>query len=404
MCRLLAFNIEYMNKLKYLFPLLLALPLLFVACGDDDNDIVTPGPTIDPNTDTASIGSVYYLPEVKAPSKSLDNLILVCEGLWGQDNSKLVNIKDTTLTNDWFRTVNPGMKLGDTGNDIIQVNDTLIAISVNWSNIIQYIYPDGRAIAATEELPNNRKLATDSVRYLYCTSYADHGYVAKIDMVTKKIVATCATGYEPEGIAYYNGKLYIANTGGYSFQEKDHGYETTVEVIDAETMTSIKKIETGCINLYGKMSQCGSFICINSCGDYYDIEPKSIVLNMETDRFKVFDFPATYNCVFGNKFYVIGSSFSYNTYKYVYSMHTIDLPSLTVTDSLVGYEAAQSVIENMQNPYGIYISPYTGHLYVSDARSYATNAYLYEFLPDGGQQLKKYYLKALNPAHFLALP
>ena len=60
-------------------------------------------------------------------------------------------------------------------------------------------------------------------------------------------------------------------------------------------------------------------------------------------------------------------------------------------------------IEQMQSPYGIYISPRSGHLYVSDARSYATNGYVYEFDRDGSQ-LNKYSLKGINPAHFLALP
>ena len=57
----------------------------------------------------------------------------------------------------------------------------------------------------------------------------------------------------------------------------------------------------------------------------------------------------------------------------------------------------------MDSPYGIYISPYSGHLYVSDARSYVTNGYVYEF-DRNGMLLNKYSLKGINPAHFLALP
>lgn len=110
-----------------------------------------------------------------------DKLLVLCEGLWGMDNSTITYISDGIVINGWFKQNNPGMHLGDTGNDIIQVNDTLIAVSVNWSNIIQYMYPDGRAIAATEDIPNNRRLATDGKRFLYCTSYANKGYVAKVD-------------------------------------------------------------------------------------------------------------------------------------------------------------------------------------------------------------------------------
>mgnify|MGYP002656395334 FL=1 len=338
---------------------------------------------------------------ISTPTKTEDKLLILCEGLWGMDNSCISYLDQGTLVNKWYQKQNPKHRLGDTGNDIIQVNDTLIAISVNWSNIIQYIYPDGRAIAATEDIPNNRKLTTDG-DYLYCTSYANHGYVAKVDVRTKEIVDTCHVGYEPEGIAYYKGRLFVANTGGYSFQE-GHDYETTVSVIDTQTMKELKRIDTGCINLYGKMSQCGQFICINSCGDYYDVEPKSVVLNMESEEFWVFDFPATYNCTYDGKFYTIGSAFSYNTGEYQYSIHTISLPSMQVEEGLAEYAGAEEVIRQMQSPYGIYISPYSGHLYVSDARSYATNGYVFEF-DRQGNQLNKYYLDGLNPAHFLALP
>ena len=338
---------------------------------------------------------------ISTPTKTEDKLLILCEGLWGMDNSCISYLDQGTLVNKWYQKQNPKHRLGDTGNDIIQVNDTLIAISVNWSNIIQYIYPDGRAIAATEDIPNNRKLTTDG-NYLYCTSYANHGYVAKVDVRTKEIVDTCHVGYEPEGIAYYKGRLFVANTGGYSFQE-GHEYESTISVIDTQTMKELKRIDTGCINLFGKMSQCGQFICINSCGDYYDVEPKSVVLNMDSEEFKIFDFPATYNCTYDGKFYTIGSAFSYNTGEYQYSIHTISLPSMQVEEGLAEYAGAEEVIRQMQSPYGIYISPFSGHLYVSDARSYATNAYVYEF-DRQGKLLNRYYLDGLNPAHFLALP
>lgn len=335
------------------------------------------------------------------PSKSDDRLLVLCEGLWGMDNSCIAYLDQGQLIDKWFQKQNPKQHLGDTGNDIIQVNDTLIAISVNWSNIVQYIYPDGRAVAATENIPNNRRLASDG-DYLYCTSYADGGYVAKVDVRTKQVVDTCHVGHEPEGIAYYRGRLFVANSGGYAAQE-GHAYESTVSVLDAQTMRELKRIDTGCINLFGQMSQCGQFLCINSAGDYYEVAPRTVVLNMESEEFRVFDFPATYNCTFGNRFYVIGSSYSYNTGTYQYTTHTIDVPSIQAHDGLMEYAAAQPVIESMQSPYGIYISPYSGHLYVSDARGYATNGYVYDFDSQGVQQ-GKYYIKGLNPAHFLALP
>ena len=193
-----------------------------------------------------------------------EDLIVCNEGNWQSDNGQLSYYNSATgeLTNQWFRSTN-GTKLGDTPNDILQVNDTLIAIAVNWSNIIQYIHPDGTECGATENVPNNRRMCSDGT-FLYITSYAhkcgdktfEKGYVAKIDIRTKEVVATCEVGWEPEAVKLYDGRLYVCNTGGYAFSE-NHEYETTIEVVDAKTMQSLRKIDTGCINLYGEASQAG---------------------------------------------------------------------------------------------------------------------------------------------------
>lgn len=340
-------------------------------------------------------------PTPSEPKADSDRLIVLCEGLWGMDNSSLSLIDNGVLTNRWFQQQNPGRHLGDTGNDILQVNDTLIAISVNWSNIVQYIRPDGTAIAATENIPNNRRLATDHNGYLYVTSYADNGYVAKVDLRTKQVVDTCHVGREPEGIAYYDGRLYVANTGGYATQTKDHDYEQTVSVVDAQTMRELRRIDTGHKNLYGKPAQWGQYLCINAAGDYYNQPPQCIILNMANDEFRTFDFPATYCCAYQGRFYILGSAYSYITEAYAFSAHTISLPSMEAEEGLAAYDAATATILQMQSPYGIYISPYTGHLYASDARAYATNGYVYEFGRDG-KQLNRYLLRGVNPSGFLA--
>lgn len=350
-------------------------------------------------------------PSTPTPEPTLtgENVIVCNEGNWQSDNGQLSYYDSTTgvLTNQWFRQVN-GYKLGDTPNDIIQVNDTLIAIAVNWSNIVQYIHPDGTACGATEKVPNNRKMCTDG-EYIYLTSYAhicgdqtfEKGYVAKIDVATKNVVATCEVGWEPEGIKLYNGKLYVANSGGYGYSE-DHAYETTVQVVDAATMQSIKTIDTGHINLYGGMAQAGQYLCINSGGDYYYVEPATIILNCDTDEFTVLDFPSTASTSDGQLFYTVGAAFSYITYEYKYDIHTINPATLSISDIIYTQEITD-LIASLQSPYDIYVSPYTQNLYFTDARSYATAGYLYGYTPAGTQIFspQKVYI---NPAHILAVP
>lgn len=373
------------NKILWVWVMLLSL--FFAACSDEN-------------------GEENVIPKREVIG---ENLIICNEGNWQSDNGQLSYYDGTAgvLTNKWFRQVN-GSKLGDTPNDIIQVNDTLIAIAVNWSNIIQYIHPDGTACGATENVPNNRRMCADG-NYLYITSYAhkcgnqtfEKGYVAKIDVKTKQVVATCEVGWEPEGVRLYEGKLYVANTGGYAFSE-GHGYETTVQVVDAETMKSIKTIDTGCINLYGEMSQAGQYLCINSCGDYYDVKPKTVIVDCKTDEVKTFDFPATYNSTDGNVFYTVGSDFSYNTGEYVYSIKTINPKTQEVKDGIF-CEAITQKIKEITSPYELYISPYTQNVYFTDANSYGSAGYLYGYTKEGQQVFapQKVYV---NPAHILALP
>lgn len=347
----------------------------------------------------------YFFSELSAQ----ENLIICNEGIWQSDNGRLsyYNAQNGTMTNDWFRSIN-GIKLGDTPNDIQMINDTLIAIAINWSNIIQYIHPDGTACGATENVPNNRKLCSDG-KFLYVTSYAHicgnqtftKGYVAKIDIKTKNVVSTCEVGWEPEGICLYKGKLYVANSGGYAFTE-NHEYETTIDIVDAETMTLLRSVDTHCINLYGNMSQAGQYLCVNSCGDYYEQSPKTIIFDCETETYTIFDFPSTSNSTDGNLFYTIGSEFSYLTNEYVYHIYTIDPVTKTATYGVYN-DAITQKITQMVSPYDLYISPYTNNIYITDAKSYASSGYIYGYTKNGTEVFSPQKLY-VNPAHILALP
>ena len=65
-----------------------------------------------------------------------ERIILLNEGNWQSDNGKISYFEDGKIvSNQWFRDANK-RKLGDTPNDIIQINEDLIAITINWSNII----------------------------------------------------------------------------------------------------------------------------------------------------------------------------------------------------------------------------------------------------------------------------
>ena len=390
--------------------------LLLMACGDDK--VVEP-PTGSTGSDDE--GEIVTPPSPSGPV--IERLIVCNEGMWQADNGCLSYFENGTIvSNKWFKDKN-GIKLGDTPNDIIQVNDGLIAITVNWSNIVQFITPEGIAVAATEDIPNNRRLCSDG-SYVYVTSYGhecettsgtvyfEKGYVAKIDLSNYKVVATCEVGYEPEGIALYKGRLFIANTGGYAEQE-GHEFETTVSIVNAATMTLEKNIDTQVPNLYGEMSQSGQYLCINSPGDYYETPACGLIFDCEkalcsNDCFVKFDYPVTYNTTtLDGKFLAIGSNFSYLTGEYEFASLTIDPKVMMETGGQSGLEQTlpgtlKTDFANMNQPYGIYVNPYSGYIYGTDAGSFEGAGYLYQWTPEG--ELKGKHKVYINPGHFLALP
>lgn len=357
-------------------------------------------------------------------SAAQEKIILLNEGTWQADNGRLTYFENgSVVSNRWFRDVN-GTKLGDTPNDIIQVSDNLIAIAVNWSNIVQFITPAGKAVAATEDVPNNRRLATDG-RFVYVTSYGHEcgtdggtkhftrGYVAKIDTETFKVVAATEVGYEPEGIALYKGHLFVANTGGYAFQEA-HEYETTVSILDAETMEVTGSVDTRKINLFGTMSQSGRFLCINSAGDNYGTEAATIILDCDKALrgddgcFVTLPYSATYNCTMTDgKFLAIGSRYSYYTGEYIFNYVVISPEEVMqsagtegISDDLPG--TVLSDLKNISMPYGIYVNPYTGYIYATDAGEFAGSGALYQWSPEG--RLLGKHKVYVNPSRILALP
>ena len=168
-----------------------------------------------------------------------------------------------------------------------------------------------------------------------------------------------------------------------------------------------KNIDTGVPNLYGKMSQYGRFLCINSPGDYYEIPTASLVFDCEKalsgqDCFVRFDEPATYNCTtLDGKFLAVGSSFSYITGGYEFSCMTIDPKEVMDTHGASGLThtlpgTLKADFEQMNQPYGIYVNPYTGYIYGTDASLFEDAGYLYRPRASCGANTRSISIQAIS--------
>ena len=355
---------------------------------------------------------------------ALEKLFVLDKGLWQSDNGCLSYFENGAMvSNQLFLDVNK-QKLGDTPNDIIQISDHLFAIAVNGSSLVQFIDETGKAMGTSGEIANVRYLASDG-KYVYATSYAHtcatvsgtmdftRGFVAKIDIATKETVTAVEVGYEPESLVLYNGRLFVANSGGYSYSES-HDYEQTVSVVDPETMKVVRTVDTGKINLYGQMALLDNYLCISSCGDYYSTPACTVLLDCDAvlagkpdaDCVRTLPSVCTFCTAGKDCFYTVGSTFNYTTSQNTFEFNTIR-PAEVFSNANTGVTATLpgtmcDDIKKMKQPNFLYMNPYTGYFYATDAGDYTTAGYLYQWDPEG--KFLGSYRAYICPENMVALP
>ena len=157
---------------------------------------------------------------------------------------------------------------------------------------------DETEIAAIE-VPTPRNIAFDE-KYAYVTSWAGafatytydanynstltdyrnpKGQLYRIDLKTLKVDKQVEVGYQPEGVACYGGKIYVANSGGISCQlPPAYSYDNTVSIIDATTFTVSSTVQA-VINMKNVFSDGKGLIYLSTFGDYYSVHSGLYALN-----------------------------------------------------------------------------------------------------------------------------
>ena len=186
-------------------------------------------------------------------------------GDWSASNSSLLmfDLETGAVTNDCFLQKN-GRGLGNTANDIV-VYGSKMYIAVAGESTIEVTDLDAKSIKQIKCDGQPRYLASagDAV---YATYY--NGYVARIDTVSLDVDATVKVGRNPEGIAVFDNKLYVANSGGMDYNT-EVGYDKTVSVVDLKSFSEIKKIEVVVNPAIVVATANGVFVA--SYGNYADV-------------------------------------------------------------------------------------------------------------------------------------
>ncbi|PAM91531.1 hypothetical protein B4N84_27375 [Flavobacterium sp. IR1] len=349
----------------------LCIALAFVSCREDE--------IIFPSTDVS----------VAAPRNdgNIQGFYLLNEGNMGMNRASIDVFNYTTgnYTTDIYSERNPSVvkELGDVGNDIKIYGNKVYAV-INVSNKVEVIEKWSAKRIKKIDIPNCRYVSFYKDK-AYVSSYsgpvainpnAELGFVAELDTISLEIKRKVTVGYQPEQMVVHNGKLYVANSGGYRVPN----YDRTVSVIDLETFTEIKKIDVG-INLSKMEIDSRGDIYVSSRGDYYNTPSNLFVIDTQTDEKKMqLDIPVSGMCMVEDILYFYSVSWSYLTGSNKVTYGTFDTKTKKIiNDKIITDGTDKQIII----PYGLQVNPETKEIFITDAQNYVVTGYIYCFTPEG---------------------
>lgn len=355
------------SSLSLLFSLLLLLP----SCRKDDvfvsSETITRGDTV-----LSNIVGFY----------------LLNEGNMGSNKASLdyYDFTRAEYHRNIYQEANPSIpqSLGDVGNDIAIHEGKLYAI-INCSNLVEVMDAATAKHLDTLCCPNCRHLAFAD-GYGYLTSYAgpvvvdehykQRGFVLKFRTDNLQRVDTCLVGFQPDDIEIADGKIYVANSGGYIVPN----YENTLSVIDLHTFDTLHRIPVA-INLHRLQADTHHQLWVSSRGDYFDTHSRLYCIDTRTDQL-IDSLPVPVNDMWldGDSLYVYGAEFSYETYNWTITYAIINVRTRQLLTTSFITDGTET---DIQKPYGIMVHPLTKTIFLTDAKTYVSPGTLHCYSPQG---------------------
>ena len=339
--------------------------------------------------------------DVSGIPTNIKKVFVLNEGGMGSNNATLdfLRVSDGNYITGTFKKMNPDAAagLGDVGNDIVIIGDEAWIV-VNNSGIVEVLSAKDETEIAAIQIATPRNIAFDS-DYAYVSSWAgayttytynpDAGYstitdyknpkgqVYRINLKTKKVEGSVEVGYQPEGLAVSNGKLYVANSGGISSQlPPNYAYDNTVSVIDTKTFKAEKTI-TAVVNLKNVYADKSGKIYVTTLGNYYDVHSGLYSIDGDTAT-KVTDYVSV-SAIKDDTIFVIGTDSEFDwqaahEYKaYSVKNGTKTEITLPVSGTPYGFAAISSTTFLVADA-GDYFNPGTVSCYSNGAKVWTVTA------------------------------
>ncbi len=320
-----------------------------------------------------------------------DGVFILNEGGFNTNDASLsyYDFDTQSLTRDIA-----GGVLGATGQDMVLV-DSKLFVSVTSSSYIAVFDAETRTPLESISLfdgGNHREpryLAAQNGK-VYVSCYDRHsssGSVLRIDADTYTVEATAKVGEFPEGIAIWNNKLYVANSGGQSAT----GPDNTVSVVDLTTFTEVEPRITVGLNPYIIKADGEGNLFLTYQGDWADVAGGFQKINTA-------DKTVTEVGTSPKQYFELLDGFVY--------YYDVDYTISDIGEKRYGKYNTKTGATTMlldagliaQTPYGIGVNPRNGDIYISDSDFF--NPGTVTIFNANGERQKQLVETGINPSKF----
>lgn len=323
-------------------------------------------------------------PSVSNSAITQSGMLVLCEGLFQQNNSTLswINLDDETVENQYFLNQN-GRLLGDTGNDMAEYGSKVYVV-VNVSSTIEVL--DKSSLTSLKQIDMKSNGVPKSPRKIkfhnglgYITCF--DGYVDVLDTNSLSIITRIKVGENPEDLTFANEKMYVTNSGGLNVPDVD----STVSVINITTNEELKKITVG-KNPGGIVTDSEGDVYVISRGNYGSIPSRMVRVNSASDEVEqTFSFNASGITKMESNFIIRYSDF--NTLSSTVNLFDPLSETIIQSDFLE--------MNQFTTLYSVAYNPINQKIVCTDAMSYTNTGYVKVFNSQG--VFEKSYHVGLNP-------
>lgn len=304
-------------------------------------------------------------------------VFILNEGNFGTPNGSVSFLSDSAghqVKNNIFSAANSMRPLGDVVQDMV-LHDTLAYIVANNSNKVEVVDAFTiKTVAVIENLQQPRYFAVLNGNKGYVTewvAYGSNGRVSVIDLKTNEVIKSIPVGAMPEQLLIFNGKLFVANSGGNTISvinTATDAVENTYEVTHGPTDMVVDKNNQIWILSAGNVVYKDDWSGI----DYTKTTPGALVkfntiaMGVETTYTVPSNLSMPKNLAINgpaNKLY-----FNYQNKTYEHAITASQLGTTVVIDRAF---------------YGMNVDPETGNIFASDENGFRGDGTVFIYSPTG---------------------